>query len=120
MGGAALGVVHSCLREAEIAVYGVADVGGIGVILAIVLPPTDRAQTERAGRVQSPEAAARALITSLCCPHARNGRNRGRVDYEDFFEFHRRSTGLTTRLESSMNLSGACCVCRAGIASHDL
>lgn len=46
MGSAALGVLHSCLHEAQFAVYGVADFAGVSVVLAIVLPPADWAQGE--------------------------------------------------------------------------
>ncbi|HMG84126.1 MAG TPA: hypothetical protein VK574_00195 [Terracidiphilus sp.] len=42
MGSAALGVVHTGLVEAQLAVYGVPDVGGVGILLAIILPPAHR------------------------------------------------------------------------------
>lgn len=41
--GATLGVVHSSLCEAKFSVYGIPDLEGVGVLLAIVLPPADRA-----------------------------------------------------------------------------
>lgn len=46
MGSAALGVVHSCLHEAQFAVYGVTDIHCVGVILSVILPPADWAQGE--------------------------------------------------------------------------
>ena len=42
VGGAALGIVHPRLTEAQFAIYGVSDVGGVGILLSIVLPPADR------------------------------------------------------------------------------
>lgn len=42
MGGAAPGIVHTGPVEAEIAVYGVSDLGSVCVLLAIVLPPAHR------------------------------------------------------------------------------
>jgi hypothetical protein len=42
MGRAALRIVHSGLAEAQFAVYGVSDFGGVSVLLSIVLPPAHR------------------------------------------------------------------------------
>ena len=39
--GAALGIVHSGLIEAQFAVYGVSDIRGAGVLLSVVFPPSD-------------------------------------------------------------------------------
>jgi hypothetical protein len=68
--GAALGIVHSGFIEAQFAVYGVSDIGGVGVFLSIVLPPADRAQGECAGCIESSIAAARAPKMNRRCPHA--------------------------------------------------
>jgi hypothetical protein len=46
MGSAALGVVDSCLFEAELAVDGEANFRGVIVFLAVILPPADRAKHE--------------------------------------------------------------------------
>jgi hypothetical protein len=43
VGGAALGIVHSGRAQAQFAVYGVSDIGGVSVFLSIVLPPAHRA-----------------------------------------------------------------------------
>jgi len=42
VGGAALGIVHPGLAEAQFAVYGVSDLGGVSILLSIVLPPAHR------------------------------------------------------------------------------
>ena len=70
MGRAALGVVQSGIGEAQIAVYGIAHFAGVGVVLAVVLPPANGAQGESAGCIQCPEAATRAAKANRCCPHA--------------------------------------------------
>lgn len=70
VGGAALGVVHSGLGEAEFAVYGVSDFRSIGVFLAVVLPPADRTQGQDLGSLQCPVSAARASKTNQCRLHA--------------------------------------------------
>lgn len=41
VGGTAPGVVEPGFGEAQFAVYGVADFCGVGVFLAVVLPPAD-------------------------------------------------------------------------------
>ena len=64
MGRAALGVVVAGLFEAELAIYGEADFGGVVVFLAVVFPPADRAKGQRAGRVQRLASAARAAKMS--------------------------------------------------------
>jgi hypothetical protein len=35
--------MHAGLGKAEFAIYGIANVEGVGVFLAVVLPPADRA-----------------------------------------------------------------------------
>ena len=64
MGRAAMGVVGTSLVQAEGAVHRQANLGGVHVFLAVVLPPADRAKGQRAGRVQCLASAARAAIMS--------------------------------------------------------
>jgi len=59
-----MGVVLTGLAEAELTVHGEADLGGIVVLLAIVLPPADRAQGQRAGGFQRLISAAWTAKTS--------------------------------------------------------
>jgi len=66
MGGAAMGVLLPGFAQAEGAVHGQADFTGVRVLLAVVLPPADRAQGERPRRVQRLVPATRAAKTSLC------------------------------------------------------
>ena len=70
VGGAALGIVHSGLVEAQFAVYGVADLGGVRVLLAVIFPPADRTQGQSVWRLECPVAAARASKKNRCRPHA--------------------------------------------------
>ena len=65
VGSAAMGVVLPGFVQAEGAVHGQADIGGVLVLLAIVLPPADRAQPQCAGRLQRLVPAARAAKTNL-------------------------------------------------------
>jgi hypothetical protein len=51
MCGAALGVVGTGFVQAESAVDGEADLAGVFVFLAVILPPANRAQAERASRL---------------------------------------------------------------------
>ena len=62
---AALGIVLAGLVQAQLAVDREADFGGIGVLLAVVFPPADGAQTESAGSFQRPAPAAWAAKTYL-------------------------------------------------------
>jgi hypothetical protein len=62
MGSAALNVVPAGFVERELAVDGEAHFRGVGVFLAVVLPPANRAQPQGAGRIQCFVAAARAAI----------------------------------------------------------
>jgi hypothetical protein len=71
--GAALGIVHSGLSEAQFAIYGVSDIGGVDVLLSVVFAPADRAQGESAGRFESPVFATRASKINRC-------RSRGEID----------------------------------------
>jgi len=61
----ATGIVPACLVQAEVAVHRQPDFGGVGVLLPVILPPADRTQRQRAGRLQRPAPAARAAIPSL-------------------------------------------------------
>jgi len=65
VGCAAMCIVLAGIHQAEGAVHGQADIGRVFVILAIVLPPADRAQCKRVGRLQRLIPAARAAKTSL-------------------------------------------------------
>jgi hypothetical protein len=65
MGRAAVDVVLAGLVQAEGAVHGEADLGGVGVFLAVVFPPADGAQREGAGCLQGSASAAWAAKTSL-------------------------------------------------------
>jgi hypothetical protein len=49
MGRAALCIVRSGFGKAELAVYGQAHLRGVRVLLAVVLPPTDRTQKNAPG-----------------------------------------------------------------------
>ena len=60
MGRAALGVVDSRFFEAQLAVDGEANFGGVIVFLAVVFPPADRAKLEGFGRFESLVSAAGA------------------------------------------------------------
>src|SRR5208337_4614541 len=65
MGRAALGVVDAGLVQAQGSVDGEANIGGILVVLAIVLPPADRTQGQSPWRLQRLESAARATKKSV-------------------------------------------------------
>ena len=65
MGCAALGVVPAGFIEAELAVDSETHIRGVGVFLAVVLPPANRAQDQGAGHFQCLVAAARASVTGV-------------------------------------------------------
>jgi hypothetical protein len=58
--GAAPRIVHSSLVEAKVAIYGIPDPRGVGLFLAVVLPPANRTEREGVWRLQCPVPAARA------------------------------------------------------------
>jgi hypothetical protein len=62
MGSAALRVVDSGLFEAELAVDGEANLGGVIVFLAVVLPPANRTKLECFGSFESLVSAARTTV----------------------------------------------------------
>jgi len=62
MGCAALGIEPAGFVEAELAVNGQAHFRGVGVFLAVVLPPADGAQRDSAGRIQRLKSAARTSV----------------------------------------------------------
>ena len=64
MGGAALRIMFSRLDQAELAVDGQAHVAGVGVLLAVVFPPANRAQSHRLWGFKSLESAAWAAKSS--------------------------------------------------------
>jgi len=63
MGCAALGKVLAGFIEAELAVHGETDFGGVIVFLAVVFPPAHRAQLQGAGCFQCFVSTARTTIT---------------------------------------------------------
>jgi hypothetical protein len=69
MSGAALGVVVTGLFEAELAVHGKADVGGVIVFLAIVFPPADGAKAKRARGFKGLKSTAGAAIAGCDSVH---------------------------------------------------
>ena len=62
---AALCIVLAGLVQAQLAVHRQAHFGRIGVLLAVVFPPADRAQTQSTGIFQRPAPAAWAAKTYL-------------------------------------------------------
>jgi len=64
-----VGIVLAGLAETEIAVDCVAHIAGVGVFLAVVFPPANRAERHRGGRLKCPEAAAWAAEESRFGPH---------------------------------------------------
>jgi hypothetical protein len=65
MGGSDARVVFARFTQAEGAIHGEPHIAGIGVFLPIVLPPADRAQSQRAGVFERSESTTRAAKTSL-------------------------------------------------------
>ncbi len=65
MGRAASGVVGAGLVQAEGSVHRQPDIRGVLVLLAVVLPPANRAQAQRFGRLQRLISATWAAKTSL-------------------------------------------------------
>jgi hypothetical protein len=61
-------VVPAGFVEAESAVHGEPDIGGVYVFLAVVFPPADGAERQRASRLQCLAPAAWAAKTSLHSP----------------------------------------------------
>ena len=62
MGCAALGVVFAGLSQAQLAIHGEADLSGVIVFLAVVLPPADGAKAEGTRGFQGFESTTRATI----------------------------------------------------------
>jgi hypothetical protein len=69
MGRAALGVVVAGLFEAELAIYGEADFGGVVVFLAVVFPPADGAKAKRAWGFKGFKSTAGAAIAGSDSVH---------------------------------------------------
>ncbi len=65
MGGAALGEVYAGLGQAEVSVDGEAHFRGVEILLAVVFPPADGAESERIRGFQRPVAAAWTAKLSL-------------------------------------------------------
>ena len=59
-----LHIVGARLVQAQLAVHRQADVGGVLVFLAVILPPADGAQPQGAGRVEGFVSAAGATVRS--------------------------------------------------------
>ena len=60
-----MGVVSTSLAEAEGSIDGQADVRGVFLLLAVVLPPANRAQSKRSRRFQRLISAAWAAKANL-------------------------------------------------------
>ena len=60
-----MGIVGAGFAEAEGSIDGQADLRGVFVLLAVVLPPTNRAQSKRSRCFQRFISAARAAKTSF-------------------------------------------------------
>lgn len=65
MGRAAMRIVIARFIQTEGAVHGQADIGRVGILLAVVFPPAHRAQPERVRRFQRLVSATGAAETSL-------------------------------------------------------
>ena len=79
MGRAAMSVVIAGFVEAELAVHRHTHFAGVIVLLAVVLPPADRAQRQRAGRLQRLISAARAAKSIFHNIPRMDGRKRGQA-----------------------------------------
>jgi hypothetical protein len=77
MGRAAMNVVFTGFVEAELAVHRQAHIGGVIVLLAVVLPPADRAERQGAGFFQRLISAARAAKSIFHGISRMNGRITG-------------------------------------------
>ncbi len=87
MSCAALSKVLAGFLEAELAIDGETDFGGVIVFLAVVFPPADRAQLQGAGRFQGLVSTARTTIAG--CSRFRfhvdwTGRARARLHESSF------------------------------------
>lgn len=74
MGGTAPSVEGTRLIQAEVAIDSQPDIGGVGILLPVVLPPADRTERQCAGRLQRLQATARAAKASLQDFPRMNGR----------------------------------------------
>ncbi len=77
MGRAAMRIVLAGFVQAEGAVHGEADYVGVAVLLAVVLPPADRAQRQGAGRLQRFVSTARTAKLNVHSFPFRMDENRG-------------------------------------------
>jgi hypothetical protein len=83
MGCAALGVVGAGFFEAELAVDGEADFGGVVVFLTVVLPPADRTKLKGCRSFESLKSAAGATVAHFDTgTHTRMDEESGGRDYE--------------------------------------
>ena len=67
MRGAKFRIVGARLVQAQLAVHRQADIGGVLVFLAVVLPPADWTQPQGAGRVEGFVSTAGATIADFDC-----------------------------------------------------
>jgi hypothetical protein len=65
MRGAKLVVIGARLVQAELAVHRQSHLEGVLVLLAVILPPADRAQLQGSGRIERPVSAARTTKTGF-------------------------------------------------------
>ncbi len=81
--GAKLRIVGARLVQAQLAVHRQADVGGVLVFLAVILPPADGAQPQGAGRVEGFVSAAGATVADFdCSTHIGIDARMAPADYE--------------------------------------
>jgi len=70
VGGADLGIVVPSLVQAQLAVDGEADLGGVAILLAVVFPPANRAKLHRAGSFEGLVSTTGATEADCnCCAH---------------------------------------------------
>jgi hypothetical protein len=69
VGGSALFKIEACLFQALLPVHGQADFRRVGVFLAIVFPPANRAQAHGVWRLQRSESAAGTAESVFSCFH---------------------------------------------------
>ncbi len=77
IGCAVLGEVDSRLLQAQLAVHGEPDFGGVTVFLPVVFPPADRTKLEGSGRFESLVSTARTTVAHF------DGRTHNKMDAEN-------------------------------------
>jgi len=71
MGCAAGGIVAAGLKQAQLPVDRKANIFSIFIVLAVVLPPANRAKAKRAGKLERLRSAAWTTKAILRCHHVR-------------------------------------------------